>query len=65
VRLDCFSGNDVLCNYYERAGFVRRVEIEIDPRDDATVPKSTGRFIARQYEKSLHRFEFQRKPNAC
>jgi hypothetical protein len=33
---------------------VRRADIEIDPRDDATVPESTGRFFARQYEKSLH-----------
>jgi GNAT superfamily N-acetyltransferase len=54
LRLDCFAGNDSLCGYYERAGFVRLAEIEIDPCDDATVPKSTGRFIARQYEKSLH-----------
>jgi GNAT superfamily N-acetyltransferase len=54
LRLDCFAGNDALCGYYERAGFVRRAEIEIDPRDDATVPESTGRFFARQYEKSLH-----------
>ena len=54
LRLDCFSGNDTLCRYYERAGFVRRAEIEIDPGDDATVPESTGRFFARQYEKSLH-----------
>ena len=54
LRLDCFSGNAVLCNYYERAGFVRRADIEIDPRDDATVPATTGRFFARQYEKSLH-----------
>jgi len=54
LRLDCFSGNVVLCNYYERAGFVRRADIEIDPRDDATVPESTGRFFARQYEKFLH-----------
>ncbi|HEY6298791.1 MAG TPA: GNAT family N-acetyltransferase [Candidatus Binatus sp.] len=54
LRLDCFSGNDVLCAYYERAGFVRRADIEIEPGDDATVPKSTGRFFARQYEKSVH-----------
>ena len=54
LRLDCFSGNVALCNYYERAGFVRRADIEIDPRDDATVPESTGRFFAPQYEKSLH-----------
>jgi GNAT superfamily N-acetyltransferase len=54
LRLDCFSGNDALCRYYERAGFVRATDIEIDPRDDATVPEFTGRFIARQYEKSLH-----------
>jgi len=53
LRLDCFSGNDALCSYYERAGFVRRADLEIDPRDDATVPESTGRFFARQYEKSL------------
>ncbi len=53
LRLDCFSGNVALCRYYERAGFVRRAEIEIDPRDDSTVPESTGRFFARQYEKSL------------
>jgi ribosomal protein S18 acetylase RimI-like enzyme len=54
LRLDCFSGNVALCSYYERAGFVRRADIEIDPRGDATVPESTRRFIARQYEKSLH-----------
>ena len=54
LRLDCFSGNEALCDYYERAGFVRCSDIEIDPRDDATVPESTGRFFARQYEKSLH-----------
>lgn len=54
LRLDCFSGNDMLCNYYERAGFVRRAEIEIEPGGDATVPKSTGHFFARQYEKLLH-----------
>jgi GNAT superfamily N-acetyltransferase len=54
LRLDCFSGNDALCGYYERAGFVRRADIEIDPHDDGTVPESTGRFFARQYEKSLH-----------
>jgi GNAT superfamily N-acetyltransferase len=54
LRLDCFSGNEPLCRYYERAGFVRRADIEIDPRGDATVPESTGRFFARQYEKSLH-----------
>jgi GNAT superfamily N-acetyltransferase len=54
LRLDCFSGNDALCAYYERAGFVRRADIEIDPRDDGTVPESTGCFFARQYEKSLH-----------
>ncbi len=54
LRLDCFSGNVTLCNYYERAGFVRRADIEIDPRGDATVPESTGRFVARQYEKSVH-----------
>jgi GNAT superfamily N-acetyltransferase len=53
LRPDCFSGNVTLCSYYERAGFVRRGDIEIDPRDDATVPESTGRFIARQHEKSL------------
>ena len=65
LRLDCFSGNEALCAYYERAGFVRRADIEIDPRHDATVPGSTGRFFARQYEKSLHGFEFWSKPNAC
>jgi GNAT superfamily N-acetyltransferase len=54
LRLDCFSGNDALCGYYERAGFVRRADIEIDPRDDATVPESTGCFFARQYEKCVH-----------
>ena len=54
LRPDCFSGNVTLCSYYERAGFVRRADIEIDPRDDATVPESTGRFFARQYEKFLH-----------
>ena len=54
LRLDCFSGNSALCSYYERAGFVRVVDLELDGRDDPTVPGSTGRFIARQYEKSLH-----------
>jgi GNAT superfamily N-acetyltransferase len=54
LRLDCFSGNEALCGYYERAGFVRGADIEIDPRDDGTVPESTGRFFARQFEKCLH-----------
>jgi GNAT superfamily N-acetyltransferase len=54
LRLDCFSGNNALCDYYERAGFERRADIEIDPGGDATVPETTGRFVARQYEKSLH-----------
>jgi GNAT superfamily N-acetyltransferase len=53
LRLDCFSENDALCSYYERAGFVRRADIEVDGRSDPTVPESTGRFLARQYEKSL------------
>lgn len=53
LRLDCFAGNAALCNYYERAGFIRRADIEIDPRGDPTVAESTGRFFARQYEKSL------------
>ena len=53
LRLDCFSGNDALCGYYERAGFVRRGEIEVDGRADPTVPESNGRFLARRYEKSL------------
>jgi ribosomal protein S18 acetylase RimI-like enzyme len=53
LRLDCFSGNSALCSYYERAGFTRRAEVELDGRRDATVPKSIGRFIARQYEKKL------------
>ena len=47
------EGNNALCSYYERAGFVRRVDVEVDGRADATVPETTGRFIARQYEKSL------------
>ena len=54
LRLDCFSGNSALCSYYERAGFVRVADVEVDGRDDPTVPGSTGWFIARQYEKSLH-----------
>lgn len=54
LRLDCFAGNAALCGYYERAGFGRRADIEIDPDGDATVPESTGRFFARQFEKSLH-----------
>ncbi len=54
LRLDCFSGNAALCGYYERAGFVRVADVAVDGRDDATVPESTGRFLARQYEKSLH-----------
>ena len=53
LRLDCFSGNSALCSYYERAGFRRVADVEIDGRGDATVPESTGRFVARQYEKSL------------
>jgi GNAT superfamily N-acetyltransferase len=54
LRLDCFSGNSALCSYYERAGFVRVADVEVDGRDDPTVPGSTGRFFARQYEKSVH-----------
>ncbi len=54
LRLDCFSGNATLCGYYERAGFLRVADIAVDGRDDATVPESTGRFFARQYEKSLY-----------
>jgi GNAT superfamily N-acetyltransferase len=54
LRLDCYAGNDTLCAYYEQAGFVRRAEIEVDGRADATVPASNVRFLARQYEKSLH-----------
>jgi Acetyltransferase (GNAT) family len=54
LRLDCFSGNSALCSYYERAGFVLVADVEVDGRDDPTVPGSTGRFFARQYEKSLH-----------
>jgi GNAT superfamily N-acetyltransferase len=53
LRLDCYSGNEALCSYYERAGFVRRADVEVDGRNDPTVPESTGRFLARQYEKSL------------
>jgi GNAT superfamily N-acetyltransferase len=53
LRLDCFSGNAALCGYYERAGFVRVADVAVDGRDDATVPESTGRFFARQYEKFL------------
>jgi len=53
LRLDCFAGNAALCSYYERAGFVRRADVEIDPRGDPTVAESTGRFFARQFEKSL------------
>jgi GNAT superfamily N-acetyltransferase len=54
LRLDCFAGNSALCSYYERAGFVRVADVEVDGRDDPTVPGSTGRFFARQYQKSLH-----------
>jgi GNAT superfamily N-acetyltransferase len=53
LRLDCFAGNDALCGYYERAGFVRCGDIEVDGRADPTVPESNRRFLARQYEKSL------------
>jgi hypothetical protein len=28
-------------------------DVEIDGRGDATIPESIGRFVARQYEKSL------------
>jgi GNAT superfamily N-acetyltransferase len=51
LRLDCFSGNNALCSYYERSGFVRRADVEVDGRSDPTVPESTGHFFARQYEK--------------
>jgi GNAT superfamily N-acetyltransferase len=54
LRLDCYAGNSALCSYYERAGFVRVADVEVDGRDDPTVPGSTGRFFARQYEKSVH-----------
>jgi len=54
LRLDCFAGNAALCSYYERAGFVRVADVEVDGRDDPTVPVSTRRFFARQYEKSVH-----------
>jgi len=54
LRLDCFSGNSVLCDYYERAGFLRVADVEVNGCDDPTVPGSTGRFFARQYEKSVH-----------
>ena len=53
LRFDCFAGNRELCGYYERAGFVRRAEIEIDGGGDATVPESNRNFLARQYEKAL------------
>jgi GNAT superfamily N-acetyltransferase len=53
LRLDCFSGNRALCSYYERVGFVHVADIEVDGRDDATVPESNARFFARQYQKSL------------
>ena len=53
LRLDCFAANDALCAYYERAGFARRGDIEVDGRADPTVPESNRRFLARQYEKSL------------
>ncbi|HEV2170189.1 MAG TPA: GNAT family N-acetyltransferase [Candidatus Binatus sp.] len=53
LRLDCYAGNEALCAYYERAGFVRRADIEVDGRGDATVPASNVRFLARQYEKLL------------
>ena len=53
LRLDCFAGNDALCAYHVRAGFVRRGEIEVDGRADPTTPESNARFLARQYEKSL------------
>jgi GNAT superfamily N-acetyltransferase len=54
LRLDCFAGNPALCSYYEGAGFVRVADVEVDGRDDPTVPGSTGRFFARQFEKSVH-----------
>ena len=53
LRLDCYAGNDALCSYYERAGFVRRSDIEVAGLAAATVPASNVRFMARQYEKSL------------
>jgi ribosomal protein S18 acetylase RimI-like enzyme len=53
LRLDCYSGNDALCSYYESAGFVRRGDVEVDARSDPTVPQANGRFLARQYEKPV------------
>jgi GNAT superfamily N-acetyltransferase len=53
LRLDCFPGNLALRSYYERAGFVARDDLEIDPGADPTVPPSIGRFTVRRYEKSL------------
>jgi GNAT superfamily N-acetyltransferase len=53
LRLDCYAGNQALCSYYERVGFIRRADIEVAGRADATVPESNVRFMARQYEKSL------------
>lgn len=53
LRLDCYAGNSALCGYYERAGFVRRADIEVYGSNDPTVPASNARFLARQYEKSL------------
>lgn len=53
LRLDCYAGNSALCRYYERAGFVRRAEIEVHGSNDPTVPAANTRFLARQYEKSL------------
>jgi GNAT superfamily N-acetyltransferase len=54
LRLDYFAGNAALCSYYEQAGFVRVADVEVDGRDDPTVPVSTLRFFARQYQKSVH-----------
>lgn len=53
LRLDCFSGNRALCSYYEKAGFVRRQEVEVDPGADPTVPPSVGPYRQTTYEKFL------------
>jgi ribosomal protein S18 acetylase RimI-like enzyme len=47
VRLDCLANNDFLCDYYMRAGFGDRGEIEAD------FPPPVGALLLRRFEKQV------------
>lgn len=47
VRLDCLANNHFLCDYYTRAGFGDRGEIE------AHFPPPVGALLLRRYEKQV------------